>query len=987
MMPLTEKASRSVSDFNILHKPVCWQNRHKVPAEEGVFHLVIGLGGLGTSGLLEAKKLINRTCCQRGGDQPTDQVAYLAMDTDMGASKMLSDPRTGSQCLDPAKNEFLLLFQPNMRRIFAPEFRHRVPSYISSWLDFNVFPQFSVESDIIGVRQIGRLQLFGSADKVLMSLKWAMEHMIASKKVNRLNIHILTSVSGGTGSGTFLDVAYMARDLAKQSVGTETVRVDGYLFMPDVCMFDSAAAINQRVARQNGYAALKELDYLMNLPRSGGRFTQKYTDTYEIDTQKAPFDYVYLISGLDKNGRVDLQARPHALETAARHLCASVAENQDGLMKMEATEGVLLDYHSVAECTPNRYPEREDLYLALGSCGCELPRDLLLLDAFGLVFDKMEALLARQPDQQEADRAVKALGLGLEPLFAMLVGKPCNLMALGMVHWEDLFGSHPKYNYQKKCEKWMQHATEEIRQRAQEFGKNFQERFRKNCEAWFTDSAFGPVWVHRLIVSDTPDCHGLLACLRRDARMACDRMAELQRKLTQAQMQVRVCAEEALHTPALLGDRQGRTLAYIQALNTLANCCAELTALQELCGETGSSGLLGLCTRVVTAEDKSRFEVAADVMDVMHKTCLENKRHLLEPAPQTEAHGIAWQPLSVQALAPEIRRTMEQPGVITGAVDTFLRALMEESRQWDGPDVNGKRFLTHYLNDCLGDMVDRSLEGYGKNILDTEELRAEVEESLAPRLVQGAVPNFGGSTGMSFTLLFVPEFCRSVGKAISDWVNFRPDRTTWIRDYINPAGDAILAQTLLVRKPLYEYGILEWCEQAYLQTNSKAGLHLYKDWVNLPSPIPARGRSESEGYPEAIKQVEDRQRELYRECRNLPILVRKDSGSRIVYSLQIAELPDLDARFPAEQLQGQSDRLEEAIQQIDRWMTEGMSALEWRHETYEVAVMAATEADPETVAQECFLGEYDNLCRAEQELEKYHALAQKRQELEQLAQA
>ena len=529
----------------------------------------------------------------------------------------------------------------------------------------------------------------------------------------------------------------------------------------------------------------------------------------------------------------------------------------------------------------------------------------------------------------------------------------------------------------------MNDATVKIRQRARDFEKSFPERFRKTCEAWFTDSACGPVWVHRLIVSDTPDCHGLLACLRRDARMACDRMAELQRKLTQAQEQVYVCAEEARHTLSLFGGRQGRTLAYIEALNTLANCCAELTALQELCGKTGSSGLLGVCTRVVTAEDKSRFEVAADVMDVMHKTCLENKRHLLEPAPQTEAHGIAWQPLSVQALAPEIRRTMEQPGVITGAVDTFLRALMEESRQWDGPDVNGKRFLTHYLNDCLGDMVDRSLEGYGKNILDTEELRAEVEESLAPRLVQGSVPNFGGSTGMSFTLLFVPEFCRSVGKAISDWVNFQPDRTTWIQDHINPAGDAILAQTLLVRKPLYEYGILEWCEQAYLQTNSKAGLHLYKDWVNLPSPIPARSRSESEGYPEVIKQVEDRQRKLYRECRKLPILLREDSVAHTVYSLRLAELPDLDALFPAEQLQGQSDRLEEAIQQIDRWMTEGLSA----SGGYEVAVMAATEADPETVAQECFLGEYDNLCRAERELEKYHALAQKRQELEQLAQA
>ncbi|MBE7326174.1 hypothetical protein IEQ44_16200, partial [Nocardioides sp. Y6] len=67
----------------------------------------------------------------------------------------------------------------------------------------------------------------------------------------------------GTGSGTFLDMAYIVKEVSKginSSVGVSTI---GFAILPDVfnSMMNGPAMAN---VLPNGYGALHDLDYLMH---------------------------------------------------------------------------------------------------------------------------------------------------------------------------------------------------------------------------------------------------------------------------------------------------------------------------------------------------------------------------------------------------------------------------------------------------------------------------------------------------------------------------------------------------------------------------------------------------------------------------------------------------------------------------------------------------------------------------------------------------
>jgi hypothetical protein len=126
-----------------------------------------------------------------------------------------------------------------------------------------------------------------------------------------INIHIAAGLAGGTGSGMFLDAAYLARHLGGlQTIqgGCQTV---GYLFMPD--SFVGLPATNPI---PNGYAALRELNYysyayapgnslssLFGQPKWSAMYTDKPSD--QVESTAPPFDCCYLLSRSNKNVQLE----------------------------------------------------------------------------------------------------------------------------------------------------------------------------------------------------------------------------------------------------------------------------------------------------------------------------------------------------------------------------------------------------------------------------------------------------------------------------------------------------------------------------------------------------------------------------------------------------------------------------------------------------------------------------------------------------------
>ena len=116
-----------------------------------------------------------------------------------------------------------------------------------------------------------------------------------------VDIMIVAGLSGGTGSGTFEELAAHAREACIYSGATE-VHVYGYLFLPDTIeKFVEGDPYRLNTLYANGYAALKELESYMSIPASPGRTEEFYSrdgiTAIECNDAKPLFDCPVLISG------------------------------------------------------------------------------------------------------------------------------------------------------------------------------------------------------------------------------------------------------------------------------------------------------------------------------------------------------------------------------------------------------------------------------------------------------------------------------------------------------------------------------------------------------------------------------------------------------------------------------------------------------------------------------------------------------------------
>ena len=113
-----------------------------------------------------------------------------------------------------------------------------------------------------------------------------------------IDIMILTGISGGNGSGTFLDIATIAKSACPNP---GNVKVYGFIMLPDTAeTFATTYREKERLYR-NGFAALKELESYESIKYEPSR-KEKFgapnpANVQNIGENNLPFDYPILISG------------------------------------------------------------------------------------------------------------------------------------------------------------------------------------------------------------------------------------------------------------------------------------------------------------------------------------------------------------------------------------------------------------------------------------------------------------------------------------------------------------------------------------------------------------------------------------------------------------------------------------------------------------------------------------------------------------------
>lgn len=179
---------------------------------------------------------------------------------------------------------------------YRDEARHQ--ANIIDWMPATDLSRINAEHGAGQVRAISRLLFFQEFKNIRASLldcghrvlqnvnnETQLRRLGIDIQANSVRVVVIASAAGGTGSGAFLDMGYLASSLrlAPQS------DVDLFLMLPSG--FQGA---NRNRVFANGYAALSELEFCMRGDRNAP-YVGSWTDRDRPDGIERPFKDVYLI--------------------------------------------------------------------------------------------------------------------------------------------------------------------------------------------------------------------------------------------------------------------------------------------------------------------------------------------------------------------------------------------------------------------------------------------------------------------------------------------------------------------------------------------------------------------------------------------------------------------------------------------------------------------------------------------------------------------
>ncbi len=260
--------------------------------EENQFYgdfLLIGLGGIGRQCVTAYKKMM------QGRTKQEDNIHYLLIDSDIPEMEAtIQDAREG---IGLNALEVISIYRPNLENILETGTAEGpVQSTIAKWMRPD-FPAIPIGRDgAKGNRQIGRLMFSNAYEDMRILLFEKLDEVYNRSQDGRLDVMIVSGISGGTGSGILADVAYNIRAYGRSKKWTN-FRIGGCLLTPDVLFANSSIDWEKRsVLEANAYATLKEMETLMTLTERGEAYTFE-SGTHRVSMKENIFDSCMLVSG------------------------------------------------------------------------------------------------------------------------------------------------------------------------------------------------------------------------------------------------------------------------------------------------------------------------------------------------------------------------------------------------------------------------------------------------------------------------------------------------------------------------------------------------------------------------------------------------------------------------------------------------------------------------------------------------------------------
>ena len=305
--------------------------------EKNTATVLIGLGGTGIDALRTIK---TQVYSRLKADDPKavvpqyEHIRFLGVDTvaktddDQGEEPQDNLKAESLRALDDT--EMFSIANPHVKAAFAVhkglEMRQEL-----SWLRWKEIKAPNMTTaGAGGIRQVGRFMMMDKSAAFMSRVEQEINAAKAGLTSPTVNVHIFAGLSGGTGSGCFLDVCYMVQHVADKLGGAT---VFGYFFMPDVNLSVvpmSNPQTRDRIPR-NAYAAMQELDYCMQLPGNNGAFTQKYQNGQEISWDRPPVDVCFLLGAEEASETIPRDTYARTMHVTAQYMINCLSYSSRGI--------------------------------------------------------------------------------------------------------------------------------------------------------------------------------------------------------------------------------------------------------------------------------------------------------------------------------------------------------------------------------------------------------------------------------------------------------------------------------------------------------------------------------------------------------------------------------------------------------------------------------------------------------------------------------
>lgn len=379
--------------------------QQKAEQIENTATILIGLGGTGVHCIRTIKtEVYNRLQPDNGGyESKYDHIRFIGVDISRQSSGLVSrdwDHNADSR-LSLNETEFFSIADPNLESLLknrlALESCKNLSWFDNRYIAFDSLYEFNPYNT--GVRQVGRLIMMNKSASFMERVKHEISEASQGLTEPQINIHVFTGLSGATGSGCFLDVCYMIRSIAEEISG---INIFGYFFLPDINLarIPYEAKDVRSYLPKNGYAAMQELDYCMNLPENGGSFEQIYQGNKVVKWDMPPVDMCHLISVADESLNEISDGYKYAMDTVTEYV-------MDFLTKSAAKNRVaeqLANFKAMVRMADSRKAFGSNMaYCTIGASCASIPFREINTYLVSELFDKFGSIQNNVPSKAEVE--------------------------------------------------------------------------------------------------------------------------------------------------------------------------------------------------------------------------------------------------------------------------------------------------------------------------------------------------------------------------------------------------------------------------------------------------------------------------------------------------------------------------------------------------------------------------------------------------------